>query len=197
MVSGIRSELGILFKLGSLIPLKLIQHALGLKQRLEIYGTQAIQNHKDYVAENPQARETSLFGRFLDPKKNMGLSDQEIADEALNLIVAGSDTTAVSLTYLVWALLRPDNIHIREKLLAEIAPMPLDSMASELNSLKYLKSVINETLRIYGAAPGSQPRVVPTQGATLGGYKFPGGTIVSTQAYSLHRDPNIFPKPEE
>jgi cytochrome P450 len=196
MISGIRSKLGIVFKLGSLLPLKSIQQALGLKQRLEIYGAQAIANHKEHVIENWQAGETSLFGRFLDPKKNMGLSDYEIADEALNLIVAGSDTTAVSLTYLVWALLRPQNASIQEKLLAEIAPLPLDATAADLNSLKYLKAVINETLRLYGAAPGSQPRVVPPQGATLGGYNFSGGTIVSTQAYSLHRDPDIYSDPE-
>jgi cytochrome P450 len=60
-------------------------------------------------------------------------------------------------------------------------------------------------LRLYGAAPSLLERVVPCStsknGATdeifdLMGYALPPGTIVSTQAWSMHRDASIFPSPE-
>ncbi len=59
-----------------------------------------------------------------------------------------------------------------------------------------MNKVIDETLRLYSAAPGSLPRIVPAGGAILGGYHIPGGTTVSTQAYTFHRNPKIFPNPE-
>ncbi len=61
-------------------------------------------------------------------------------------------------------------------------------------------------MRIYGAAPSLLERVVPsrTHGAVskvdedfdMMGYALPPGTIVSTQAWSMHRDAEIFPSPE-
>jgi cytochrome P450 len=65
----------------------------------------------------------------------------------------------------------------------------------ELENAPLLNSVIEETLRLYGAAPGALPRVVPSQGIIISGHQLPGGTEVSTQAYTLHRDPRIFQEP--
>jgi cytochrome P450 len=197
IISGVRSELAFLVKLASYLPLRSVQHVLNLRKRLNAYGADAINNHKAFILSNPSAADSGLFSRFLDPKRNQDLSDVEIAEEASNLIVAGSDTTAVSLTYLVWALLRPENKFALEKLLAEIAPLPLSASATEIGALSYLRATVDEALRLYGAAPGSQPRSVPPQGATLGGYKLPGGALVSTQAYTLHRNPRIFENPEK
>uniref|UniRef100_A0A0B7KF85 Cytochrome P450 n=1 Tax=Bionectria ochroleuca TaxID=29856 RepID=A0A0B7KF85_BIOOC len=45
------------------------------------------------------------------------------------------------------------------------------------------------------AVPGNLPRVVPDGGISLEGYAVPEGIEVETQAYSLHRDPNVLPDP--
>ena len=66
---------------------------------------------------------------------------------------------------------------------------------AELENAPLLNSVIEETLRLYGAAPGALPRIVPSQGMTVAGYHLPAGTEVSTQAYTLHRDPRLFQEP--
>lgn len=65
-----------------------------------------------------------------------------------------------------------------------------------LEALPVLNGVIEETLRLYGAAPGSLPRVVPEGGATMAGHFLPAGTVVATQAYTMHRDGGIFDQPE-
>jgi cytochrome P450 len=196
MISGIRSELPLPIKLAGYLPIPSIQHALTLRKRLDAYGAQAIANHKAVVQANPSAADSGLFARFMDPKRNAELSDVEIAEEASNLIVAGSDTTAVSLTYLVWALLKPENSIVREKLLAEIAPLSPSAGMAEISTLPFLKATVDEALRLYGAAPGSQPRVVLEGGAMLGSYALPAGVVVSTQAYTLHRDARIWREPE-
>jgi cytochrome P450 len=131
----------------------------------------------------------------MDKEKNSELSDRAIAEEASNLIVAGSDTTAVTLTYLVWAVLDLRNAHVREKLMKELEPLPLDLDSTEIGALPYLHGVLQESLRLYGAAPGSLPRTVPASGTKFGDFFLPAGTTVSTQAFTLHRDPMIFEEP--
>lgn len=124
-----------------------------------------------------------------------GLSDPEIRDEAQGYIVAGSDTTAVTLTYLVYSVCRDEKI--RNRLVDEVASLPEGFTEKDARELPYLEQVINETLRLYSAIPAALPREVPPEGAHLAGYQLPGGVTVSTQAYSFHRDQTIFPEPEK
>lgn len=197
MISGIRSEFTSFFSLAESLPIPSLQIALKLGQRLDTYGRAAIENHQQFVVGSREGDSTSLFSKFLDPSKNKELSVAQISTEASNLIVAGSDTTAVSLTYLVWSLLRPQHRAIREKLLAEIDTLSADASLADISKLRYLRMVIDESLRLYGAAPGSLPRVCPPGGTRLGKYFIPGGTTVSVQAYTLHRDAAIFADPEK
>ncbi|OLN95716.1 putative sterigmatocystin biosynthesis P450 monooxygenase STCB-like protein 3, partial [Colletotrichum chlorophyti] len=121
------------------------------------------------------------------------LTDDEILADIKAIIIGGSDTTSITLTYLVWAVVRRPRL--RTRLEAEVASIEPGFDDAELERLPLLNAVIEETLRLYGAAPGQLPRTVPPGGATLGGYFIPGGITVETQAYTLHRDPNVWPDP--
>lgn len=133
-----------------------------------------------------------MFTKLFGAGEN-GLSDRAINEEAQTYIVAGSDTTAVTLTYLVYSLCRDDRI--RKKLVAELAGLPESFTDRDLRDLPYLSQVIDETLRLYPAVPSALPRSVPPEGAQFNGYSLPAGCTVSSQAYSLHRNPKIFPDP--
>lgn len=199
MISGIAAELGPLVTIAKRLPIPSLQAILATPHRLDEYGHQAIQNLKRHISSPSKDSNLSgacIFSKIIDQTKNAELSDFEIEHEAANLIVAGSDTTAISLTYLVWVLLHPSHRDIREKLDIELSALQPEPTNAQLAALPYLSAVLREGLRLFGAAPGSLPRVVPTGGAILAGYRLPGGAIVSTQAYSLHRDPDIFPDPE-
>ena len=76
-----------------------------------------------------------------------------------------------------------------------MATLSSELRADELNNAPLLNSVIDETLRLYGAAPGGLPRTVPSRGATFCGIYLPAGTVVSTQAFTLHRDNTLFRQP--
>src|SRR5690348_12255888 len=114
MIAGIRAELRPLLRIAEFLPIKSLQNALGLNERLDSYGLAAIENHREYVARSQDKESASLFSKFLDTTKNQELSLPQISAEASNLIIAGSDTTAVSLTYLIWSVLRPQHRHIKE-----------------------------------------------------------------------------------
>jgi cytochrome P450 len=148
------------------------------------------------------AQKRTLFGSLIKKSQqsssgsivDMGLTEQDITAESQSYITAGTDTTAVTMTYLVYAVCKFPEVH--EKLLRELQALPPDFTHRSLRDLPYLNCVIDEALRIYGAAQGGLPRVVPEKGATLLGKHLPGGVKVSTQSYSIHRDGSTFPDPE-
>lgn len=139
----------------------------------------------------------NIFSKIVAEKEKgtQALSNYQLAFEAGGFIVAGSGTTAVSLTYLVWAVLSSPDVQV--KLEAEVGALVEGYTDIQLEALPYLSAVIEETLRLYGAAPGALPRTVPKGGAKLAGYFIPQGITVSTQAYSYHRDALVYHKPEE
>ena len=145
---------------------------------------------------NGQGNSMNLFGQMLaasDDYEKASLTDKAVQDEAGNLIVAGSDTTAITLTYLVWAVLKQPALQL--SLEEEISQLSVELSLAELEGAQLLNSIIEETLRLYGAAPGALPRTVPEQGWSINGYPIPAGTEVSTQAYTLHRDFRVFQDP--
>ncbi|EOO02154.1 putative benzoate 4-monooxygenase cytochrome protein [Phaeoacremonium minimum UCRPA7] len=144
------------------------------------------------MAADPSTKPT-LFSKLFKAGEE-GLSDEEIIADAQAYIIAGSDTTAVTLTYLIWAVCR--HREVKRNLLAELATLPHDFNADDLSELPYLNQVIDETLRVYGALPAGLPRIVPPGGANLAGYWVPGGTTVTAQAYTMHRNPLVYPRPE-
>jgi len=191
MGSGIGLELPWIRMIGKRIPLPLMQRFFNGYSTVLRYGSKAIDNAKATAASS-----RNIFAGLIAQSDGVGqeqpsLSKLDVICEAANLIVAGSDTTAVSLTYLVWAVLRhPD---VQSALEDEVSSLPADFSEGDLEQLTLLEAVIRETLRLYGAAPGSLPRRVPPGGCTVAGLFMPQDTIVSTQSYTLHRNPSTFP----
>jgi cytochrome P450 len=132
----------------------------------------------------------NLFAKALDegePDSAGALTDTDIITDAGALLLAGSDPTAISLTFMLWCVLnRPE---LRKQLEEEVAAIKGEVTDTVCESLPILNAVIDESLRLYGAAPGCMPRSVPAGGVILGGYYIPDTAIVVTQNWSLQRDP--------
>lgn len=193
MLVGLKGDWPFLTKVFGFMPP--FSSANKIRAQVDSYGTKAIQNYKSQLLSNPNTKLT-LFSRFVDPKRNSELSERTVIAEASNFIIAGSDTTAITMTYLTWALLRPGHHQVRQTLIDEVATLPEDATFSEVSTLPYLKAVVQEALRLYGAAPASLPREVPEGGAQLGDYIIPEKMTVSTQSFTMHRDPTIYHDPE-
>ncbi|KAI0161033.1 cytochrome P450 [Hypoxylon sp. FL1284] len=166
-----------------------------IRQRIVQYGIGRTARYMQLV-EDGGARRT-LFSSLINKGnlKNAELSQQDLTNESQSYITAGTDTTAITLTYLIYSVSQDTGIH--RKLMQELNTLPSDFNHRHLRDLPYLNRVIDETLRLYGAASGALPRVVPKEGDTLVGHYIPGGAIVSTQSYTIHRDTKIFPNPEK
>ncbi|KAI1326727.1 cytochrome P450 [Xylariaceae sp. FL0255] len=127
-----------------------------------------------------------------------------VASEILDHVLAGQETTGVTLTYLSYHL--SQSLDLQKELRAELLSLQPNLTltngrfslpdSKQLDSLPKLHAVILETVRRYAPAGGPEPRVAPYPSCQIGPYKVPGGTRVSASAYNIHRDENVFPHPE-
>lgn len=108
----------------------------------------------------------------------------------MGTIVAGTDTTSVTATYLIWSLTR--HPAVQAQIIAEVEKLPIECTDEDIRKVELFGHVLNETLRLCGAASASMPRDVPASGIQICGRHIPGGTTISTQAYSLHRIADIW-----
>lgn len=182
-----------LIKMGRYLPIPFFNKVAASGKRLAMYPRKRIERYKQILAEHPENLKPTLFTKVFDAEKS-GMTETDIQHEAQGYIVAGSDTTAVSLTYLTYSVCR--DTRIRDKLVVELGKLPEGFTDKDLRNLPYLNHVIDETLRLYSAAPGGLPRVVPPEGAQFNGYYIKGGLTVSTSAYCLHRVAGVYPDPE-
>jgi cytochrome P450 family 135 len=120
-----------------------------------------------------------VAARFEDGSE---MSDEEVRDQLVTLLLAGHETTATALAWTFDLLLRnPDPL---ERLRAEIA---------EGDGDEYLRAVITESLRLRPVIPIAGRRLA--EGIEVDGYSLPAGADVSPAIYLTHTRPDIYPDP--
>jgi cytochrome P450 len=131
------------------------------------------------VAERDDVLSILLQARDEEDKP---LTDVELRDELITLLVAGHETTATTLAWAFDLLLR----HPRE----------LERLQAEIDkgeSDEYLEAVIKETLRIRPVVPGVVRKL--TAPLEIGGYRFPAGMRLAPNIYLTHRRADVYPEP--
>lgn len=187
--NGIGAELPFVRAIGRLIPTKVTREAFDATNYILQYGQRAVDNAK------AMGGDSNLMANVLreSEKEDSRLDDLDVQVEATSLIFAGSGTTANTLTYLVYAVLQRPDLHMQIE--QEVSGLPGSFNDADLENLPILNAALQETLRLYCAVPGTLPRVVPAGGVTIGGYFIPEGITVGTQAYTMHRKPDIWKNP--
>ncbi|OKP14021.1 Tryprostatin B 6-hydroxylase [Penicillium subrubescens] len=109
--------------------------------------------------------------------------------DAYLIIVAGSDTTAATLTNIFFHLVSDQALF--KKLQAELDALP-DLSHDKLREIKLLDAVINETLRLHPAVPSGTQRLSPPEGMTISGRYIPGNVMLCIPPHALFRDPSAF-----
>ncbi len=122
------------------------------------------------------------------------MSDKELIDEVMTLIVAGHETTAAALTWTWYLLARhPD---VGAELEAEADRTPAGMLGLEAaESLSFAHQVVQEALRLY--PPGWLFTRRAIEDDELGGFPVAARTDVFISPYTLHRHPDFWSAPEE
>ncbi|KAH8887892.1 cytochrome P450 [Thozetella sp. PMI_491] len=111
-------------------------------------------------------------------------------------IIAGSDTTAVSLDAVLYHLLKNPRVlaKLREELSDRASRGQLSERVTfkESQELPYFQAVMKEALRMHPATGLPLWRVVPDGGTEISGHFFPAGTVVGLNSWTAHYNQDVF-----
>ena len=122
------------------------------------------------------------------------LSDSEVADQAMLFLLAGHDTTSVTLACtLVQLALAPEwQAILQEEVDTTLAGRPPD--AGDVEQLPWTGRAVREMMRLYPAAHGMARSTLGDE--VLDGYRIPAGAWVEVSAWGVHRSPAVWPDPD-
>jgi len=134
--------------------------------------------------DDPAERD-DILAMLLDARHEDGspMSDVELRDELMTLLVAGHETTASQLAWAFERLVR--------------TPAVLRRLIDEVDSGDddaYLTATVQETLRRRPVLPNNAPRYV-VEPVEIGGWRYPADCALAPCAYLVHHDPAIYPDP--
>ena len=146
--------------------------------------------------ENPDPTRTDILSLMMAARDEEGqpMTDVELRDELITLLIAGHETTATSLAWaFYWCHRQPE---VLEKLLQELDALGNSPAPMEIFKLPYLDAVCKETLRIYPVALLAMQRQVKSP-LEIMGYQFEPGIFLSPCIYLTHHREDLYPQPKQ
>ncbi len=136
----------------------------------------------------------SLLLATRDGRAGGPLTDRQIRDEIVTILLAGHETTALALTWSWYLLARHPEVETR--LHAEVDEVlgGRSPAFEDLRKLVYTRQVVSEAMRLFPPVWAVSRQAV--EEVTLGPYHFPRGATLMVCQYTLHRDPTHWPDPE-
>jgi len=123
------------------------------------------------------------------------LSDQEIRDSLVTLLIAGHETTSIALAWTLEQIISHTDAveRIREELVRTAGgELP---RAEHLQQLDYLDAAIRESLRVRTILPIVVR--LTKRPFTAGGREYPAGVVLCPCSHLVHRRPDLYPEPEK
>jgi cytochrome P450 len=130
-----------------------------------------------------------------DADTGQAMSDTQLRDEVLTIFAAGHETTAHTLGFAFVALAQHPDVLARVQHELDIVLEGRSPTMNDLEHLPELKRVLEETLRLYPAAPLVSPRM-PVKDEHLGGYDLPKGSLLLISIYNIQHHPGFWSEPE-
>ncbi|CBI32516.3 unnamed protein product, partial [Vitis vinifera] len=123
--------------------------------------------------------------------------DTVINATCLTLIIGGSDSTVITLTWALCPLMNnPSTLKRAQDELDIKVGKHRQVDESDIKNLVYLQAIIKETLRLYPAAPLSVPREA-MEDCTMAGFHIQAGTRLLVNLWKLYKNPRIWSDPLE
>ncbi|XP_045848593.1 cytochrome P450 3A12-like isoform X7 [Meles meles] len=171
-------------------------------KRVTDFFTKSVKRMKESRVKDEQKHRVDFLQLMIDSQNSKetdthtALSDLELVAQSMTFLFAGYETTSTALSFLAYELAtHPD---VQQKLQEEIdvtfpskAPPTYDALVQ----MEYLDMVLNETLRLHPI--GGRLERVCKKDVEIGGVFIPKGTVVMVPVFTLHRDQDLWPEPEE
>ncbi|RKG93601.1 cytochrome P450 [Corallococcus terminator] len=136
----------------------------------------------------------SMLMAARDEDTGTGMTDAQLGDEVLTMLLAGHETTATTLSWVFGLLAKHPDVEARlhaevDAVLAGRAPT-----VEDVPKLGYTRQVVEEAMRLYPAAVIFSRTVMEDD--VIGGFKIPKGTAVDVSPYVTHRHPDFWEEPD-
>lgn len=121
------------------------------------------------------------------------MTDRQLRDEAMTILLAGHETTAVALSWTFYLLAQNPEVEARlhEEIDAALRGGP--PTAADVKRLPYLEMVLSESMRLYPPAWAIGRRA--HESVALGDYQLRAGDAAVMSQWVVHRDPELWPDP--
>jgi cytochrome P450 len=137
----------------------------------------------------------SMLLQASDADTGERMSDRQLRDEVMTFVLAGHETTAVTLAW-TWHLLA-DHPDVESRVRAEVAAA-LGSRVptiADLPQLRFTRQVIDETLRLFPPVSGIGRQAINTD--EVGGFEIPANSIIFLSPYVTHRHRDWWDNPDQ
>ncbi|KAI9594790.1 cytochrome P450 [Syncephalis fuscata] len=128
-----------------------------------------------------------------DPETGEKLDIDQIIAESIVQLLAGMDTSALTMTWTLYFLTEhPDAYRRLKKEIDAACPGPDQPLKhADVKNLTYLNAVLMESMRLRPMPSGTQ-RLFPPGGAVVCGIYFPEGFTISPALWAIHKNPNVY-----
>ena len=137
-----------------------------------------------------------LISALDSDQKDSHACARELTAEARMLIIAGLDTTLVSMTAIFFYLTQSQeaNQRLASEIRSTFETLEEIREGPKLLSCKYLRACVSEAMRLAPGGPSELPRVVLPGGLAVNGRHIPEGSIVGLSNWALTRNEAVFPE---
>jgi cytochrome P450 len=136
----------------------------------------------------------SMLMQVRDQDTGESLSDSQLHDSVMTMVIGGHETTANTLAW-TWYLLT-QNPEVEQRVFEELDEVLGDRAPTleDLGEMRYLNRVLDEVLRLYPPTWMLARRALRED--VISGYRIPAGSLVYFSPYMVHRHPAHWPEPE-
>ncbi|CAL1410906.1 unnamed protein product [Linum trigynum] len=174
-----------------------------LNDDLNSLAEEWIEEHRNKreITSSEDEQQQDFIDVLLSVLKDVDLNGYDLdtvcKSTVMTLIVGGTDTTTVTLTWALSLLLNnPSTLTRAQEELDEIVGKERLVDESDIAELPYFQAILKEAMRLYPAGPIGGPREF-CKDCTVGGYHVPAGTRLLVNFYKLQADPKVWSNPME
>jgi cytochrome P450 len=136
----------------------------------------------------------SMFLSARDEETGEGMTDKQLRDEVMTMLLAGHETTSLLLSWTYYLLSRDQSA---EQRIADEVDRVIGASRpgfAHVDQLTWIRMVLEESLRLYPPAWGFSRQALADD--ELSGFRIPRGSLVFLIPFVLHRRPTLWPDPE-
>ncbi|KAI1376114.1 putative cytochrome P450 [Hypoxylon crocopeplum] len=139
-----------------------------------------------------------LFEGLVKKREDWNLSFEKLSSNAFILVLAGSETTATTLSGATYLLLtHPEILAKLNKEVRSSFSSVEEININSVNKLTYMLAILNESLRLYPPVTSGLVRTVPSGGEQIADHFVPAGTFVEIQHWSMNHSKENWKDPWE